>query len=84
MVSTPEGILWITMEDGYASCNDGRDEITVAPHTGALTYYYGDEEMLIVFKTRRIARHHDGIGITAPREWAILREELIDKPAGSM
>lgn len=80
MVSTPIGILWITMDMGHATCNDGRGEMTVSPDSGPLVYYYDADELVIVFKPRKVPRHNDGIGITAPRDWVILREELMDRP----
>ena len=82
-ITVPDGYIWLTMLDGAIMCRDCGTEPLYASLGDAVYYDFekGNETVEIRLLELRAPSSGHRIGIEAPKDWAILREELIGKEA---
>jgi len=82
-ITTPCGaVIWLTMQPDWIDCDDGSGlEPLRAIRNHSALFKYEDGEVEISFKPCTKRQHYHRVGIQAPVEFAILREELIDHHA---
>ena len=78
-ITVPDGYIWLTMLDGAIMCSDCGTEALYASLGDAVYYDIGHDTVDIRLLELRSTSSGHRIGIEAPKDWCILREELIGK-----
>ena len=81
-ITVPDGYIWLTMLDGAIMCRMGDGPEGYASLGDAVYYDIGHDTVEIRLLELRAPSQGHRIGIEAPKDWAILREELIGKDKG--
>ena len=74
--------IWITAKAGYLECEDDEGILIASPYTGSVYYDFekeGEDPVEVEIVYRGINRYGQyKVGIIAPMEYKIAREELIN------